>query len=164
MFGGATIAIRQEALAKGGGVPVAVGLRTGLRHFDVDGQRAEVHSGSGQHDAVKCERLRKASEVSVAMQDGEAAVLAGRSGDQRVSERYAVIAIAALGELGQSPHRGVCDGAVVADDAQRVQFGFKRDVLETGARRVQDLHSNDWRDPQAIIADRMLHERCEIVR
>lgn len=62
-----------------------------------------VYSGSGQHDAVKCERLREASEVGVAMQDGETAVLGGRGGDQRVGERYAVIAIAALGELGQRP-------------------------------------------------------------
>ena len=68
------------------------------------------------------------------MQHGEAAVLGGRGGDQRVGERYAVIAVAALGQLEQSAHRCVCDGAVVAHDAQRVQFGFQVDVLSAGAR------------------------------
>lgn len=101
--------------------------------------------------------------MSVAVQDGEAAVLGGRGGNQRVSERNTVIAGAALGELGQGAHRGVGDGAVIANDAQRVQFGFQRDVLRACARRLQDLHPDDRGDPQPIATDRVLHKRGKVV-
>jgi hypothetical protein len=90
------------------------------------------------------------SKVRVAMEYGESAVFRCCGGDQRVSGRYAVVAVGTLGQLAQCARRGVGDGAVVAHDAQRVELQLERGVFGAGAGRVEDFHAHDRRDPEPL--------------
>jgi hypothetical protein len=55
-------------------------------------------------------------------------------------------------------HRNAADGAIVAQNPETVEFRLERDVLGAAAGGVEDLHSYDRGDPQAIVDDRLLDE------
>jgi len=58
--------------------------------------------------------FREPIEVGVAVEHRQASVLGGGCGDERVGQRHAVVVVAALGEFADCAHRGVGDGAIVA--------------------------------------------------
>ena len=59
----------------------------------------ECGSRSGKRHALEGEDLSESVEVRVTVEYGEAAVLGGGGGDQRVGERHAVIAVPAARQL-----------------------------------------------------------------
>ncbi len=75
------------------------------------------------------QHLGEAIEVHVSVQHGEPAMLGSRRRDQGVGGGNTVLAIAALGKLTDRASRRVCDGAVVAQDAQRVELRLERNVF-----------------------------------
>ncbi len=89
-----------------------------------------------QLDALKDEHLGELVEVRVAVEYSEATVLRGCRGDQRVGDGHAVVAVATLGQLAEGAHRGVGDGAIVAQDSQRVELGLQCEVLGGASRRI----------------------------
>lgn len=64
----------------------------------------------------------------VAMEYRNTAVFSGCCGDQRIGQRHAVIPVAMFGQLADCAHRGVGDGAIVAQDPEPVKLNLERDI------------------------------------
>jgi hypothetical protein len=79
------------------------------------------------------EDLGEPVKVRVAVEYGECAVFGCGGGDQRVGGWDAVVAISARGQLAECARRCVGDGAVVAQDAERVELQLELGVLGAAA-------------------------------
>lgn len=100
--------------------------------------------------------------MGVVMEHGDSSVLCGGSGDERIRDRHAVVSVVAFGQLADSAHRGIGDGAIAAQNPQRIEISLKLDVLGAAARGVEDLHAHDWRDPRPIVVSRRPDECRQI--
>lgn len=80
----------------------------------------------------------------------------------RVRERHTVVAVTAFSQLADSAHRGICDGAIVVQDSQRIEICLEFDVLTAAASGVEDLHAYDRRDPHSIVVPRCTDEPSQI--